>query len=116
MKRIILVAAAVLALPTMANAAEESSSGRDLSSPGSRVIVRPGPYEPRPNWRPDRPPPRPPVVIHRPPPVIVVPGPRLGWTCDTGRLECDLSRPKPLGDDCSCRTPWGVRKWGVVRP
>lgn len=123
MKRTLLsFAIAALLLPAAAMAGEETtSSAREAGQLGPQrpdrggVVVRPGPYEPRPVHRP---PPRPPVVIHRPPPVIFypAPSPRLGWTCDTGRNECELSRPKPLGDDCSCRTPWGTRKWGVVRP
>lgn len=133
MKRYLMsFAAAAMLLPAAAIAGEETtSSAREAGQLGTprpsspNVIVRPGPADPRPNWRPDRPPQpvyrpphRPPVIVHRPPPVIYypAPSPRLGWTCETPRFECDLSRPRPIGDECSCRSPSGARRWGVVTP
>jgi hypothetical protein len=128
----------VALLPAVAQAAEESSSGRDVPAPGSRIVIVPRPGGAPPQVHVPQAPAyhRPPPVYHAPPPVyhaprpVYRPGPpawgygyhaygpppRPGFTCSTRRFECDLYRPRPIGSYCECPTPFGDRRPGRVTP
>ena len=105
--------------------------GRPIPPP---PVLRPTP-PPAPVFRPTPPPPpvfrepprrevyrdpprregyREPYYRPLPPPVIYRPAPRFGYTCQTRRFECELRRPRPLGEDCECETPSGRTRPGQV--
>jgi hypothetical protein len=106
-----------------------TSSGDPLrrpSPPAVRPYVERRP--PPPVYRP------PPPVYHAPPPVYYPPPPRryyserpvfwpaplpryrVGWTCETRSLSCELDEPEPLGSDCFCRNAFGKKRPGEVVP
>ena len=113
MKSLVLAAAALAALTGAAFAADGGE--------------RPEPQDNAPAYRGYRPVPQPRYEPPRYPRIYVEPTERLrnprpvyrsafGYTCETSRFSCELSRPQRLGDDCSCRSPSGNRRAGTVVP
>lgn len=99
----------------LAIAAVAALSGAALAA-GERPEIENNPTVNR-GWRPDRyDPPRYPRGYEGE--TRNYPGwgvrPALGDTCSTPRYACELSRPRPLGEDCWCRSPSGARRSGVV--
>lgn len=61
-----------------------------------------------------REPPR--TVYRQAPPIVIFGGsqPRYGYTCQTRRFECELRRPRPIGEECECLSPSGSYRSGEV--
>ncbi len=103
-----LIAGVLLfAMPTIAPARDAQVTRIEYERPEPRERGRdiPRDYRPSPgrDFRPDRE-----YRDYRP-------APRVGYTCQTRRYECDMGHARPLGSSCGCTSSNGTQ-YGTVTP